>query len=193
MTTLPAILGTLESDLELPTGFLLQLRESDDWSLILKTEALVDAALTKALSATLDPRLAPWVRKRHFHEKRTACAALGLLSGADDEFAVRLHAIRDYVAHDVRRVGFNLTAHVTEKLNGKEKQQLLQKNASPAPSAVFYNTLGVIYDLQRHWWQAERASRTESHLQELLKELARKQKASSESQAEDEGPEDAGQ
>ena len=195
MTTLPAILGNLESDLELPTGFLLQLRESDDWSLVLKTDALVDAALTKALSATFDPRLTPWVRKRHFHEKRTACAALALLSRADDEFTVRLHVIRDYIAHDVRRVGFSLTSHVTQTLNEKERGQLLQKNASPVPSAVFYNTLGVIYDLQRHWWGAEKASRTETHLQDLMKELARRrtQRASSESQGEDEGPEDASQ
>jgi len=43
----------LEKELELPHRFIFRLTEEDDWSFIIKTHALIEAALTNQLSSSI--------------------------------------------------------------------------------------------------------------------------------------------
>ena len=49
-SALRAVLQVLESELNLPPQFLERLRLEDDWSFVIKTHALVEAAVSHQLS-----------------------------------------------------------------------------------------------------------------------------------------------
>ncbi len=54
-----ADLSGLEQNLNLPSGFLERLVEEDDWSFLIKSHAVVEAALTHLITSRADPSLRP--------------------------------------------------------------------------------------------------------------------------------------
>ena len=80
----------------------------DDWSFIIKTQALVEAALTHLLVHTLNrPELAASLGKLNYKTKMQFVEALDRsLEARDIRFLYAINELRNTVVHDVRNVTF---------------------------------------------------------------------------------------
>ncbi len=130
-------LSDLENRLGLPKGFYHKLLKEDDWSFVVKTHALIEAAVTHLLSKTtaisfrqfddlnLDEELLAQAFSRlELSDKRKGkvsfSKALGLLMDYQRSFIHSLSEIRNAFVHDVRNV--NLTVSKYFQSLGPEKQ-----------------------------------------------------------------------
>lgn len=108
----------MEAELGLPSGFLEGLKEEDDWSFIIKTHALLEAAVSHLLCSALGKdALAEVFSHLELSDKRRGkmafAAVLDLLRKPDRRFISSLSELRNSLVHDVRNVGFSLSKHVT--------------------------------------------------------------------------------
>src|SRR5262249_17331830 len=110
-------LSKLETDLGLPPGFCEGLHEEDDWSLIIKLHALFESVVTQMLASHLGQEALLDVfdkieMGREDTGKLAFAKALNLLDGNQRGFVRVLSRLRNDVVHDVRKVTFDLSAHV---------------------------------------------------------------------------------
>jgi hypothetical protein len=111
--------------LGLPTNFDRKLRSDDDWSLVVKLHALIEAAMTDALvvhigkegTRDLFSRLSIGGRSG----KVAFAKALNCGDDRDLRFVQKLSELRNQLVHDVRNVGFTLAAHI-KKLSISERR-----------------------------------------------------------------------
>ena len=105
-----------ENELHLPEGFMSELLREDDWSFVIKTHALVEAAISHQLASALDERLLPVFRNLELSDKRVGkimfVEALGLLEKGSKTFVHKLSELRNFLAHDIRNVDFSFANHV---------------------------------------------------------------------------------
>src|SRR5438874_573242 len=108
-----AAIARLESDLNLPSGFVANLANEDDWSFIVKAHALVEAALTHALIAALrrEP-LRDTIARMGPTQKLRFAEPLGLIDARERHCLEALFAIRNLLAHDISFVQFSLKDYV---------------------------------------------------------------------------------
>lgn len=116
--TIEGSVRMLEAAVGLPSGFLERLKEEDDWSFIIKTHALIEAAVSHLLCSALDkPVLAEAFSHLELSDKRRGkiafAAALDLLEKRDRRFISSLSELRNTLVHDVRNVNFSLSHHVS--------------------------------------------------------------------------------
>jgi hypothetical protein len=107
----------MEAELGLPTGFLEGIKKEDDWSFIIKTHALLEAAVSHLLCKALGKdALADVFSHLELSDKRRGkvafATALDLLQKPDRRFISSLSELRNSLVHDVRNVGFSLPEHV---------------------------------------------------------------------------------
>jgi hypothetical protein len=117
----------LEQRIGLPVGFLADLREQDDWSFVLKSHALIEAAMSEAIAQHLgreelrdvlvylelgDPRVG----------KMAIASKLGFIQTYDRRFLTEFSKLRNAIVHDVRKVLFTFANHMA----GLDKNQLRQ-------------------------------------------------------------------
>jgi hypothetical protein len=103
----------LESDLALPSGFLIGLPTESDWSFTIKTHALLEAALSQAILAEVnDPRLDKLLGSLPTYRKIEHAKALGLLAKPHLDFIKRFAKIRDVVVHKLESLSFTFADHV---------------------------------------------------------------------------------
>lgn len=109
----------LELKLGLQSGFFDSLdgENENDWSFIIKTHALVEAAVSHLLTQHLQkPELNELFARLDISNKVTGKAAfvkaLGLLEEPERRFISSLSELRNQLVHDVRNVDFDLAAHV---------------------------------------------------------------------------------
>lgn len=108
--------GLLEQELGIASGFLYGLLNEDDWSLVIKAHALIEAALTHVTVAAL--------RQEEMREvighlsvgdsrigKITVAARLGLIDSPREKFFRTLGALRNKFVHDVRNVGLRVEVY----------------------------------------------------------------------------------
>lgn len=113
-----------EARLGLPSGFYRELFQEDDWSFVIKLNALVEASATHALVSCLQaPQL-----EDHFssldlgntkHGKIVLLKALGSLTSEQVAVLQLLYQLRNKLAHNIRQVTFQFTDY----LAGLDKQQ----------------------------------------------------------------------
>lgn len=111
--------------LGLPAGFYSKLLQEDDWSFVIKLNALVEAACSDALAARLHaPELAACLATLDLgHRKHGKVALLRTLGAITKEQAAALqllYELRNKLAHNVSELGFSFQAYVT----AMDKQQL---------------------------------------------------------------------
>jgi hypothetical protein len=151
----------LEKELTLPKGFIAGLVQEDDWSFVIKAHALVEAALTNQLSASVDERLTSVFEQLELSDSRKGkiafSKALGLLDSNQRKFIRFLSELRNELVHDVRRVAFDLNAHLST-LDSNQKAAFIdsviyfatnlegwRSQATKNPkSAIFAGTLLVL-------------------------------------------------
>jgi len=101
------------SDLELPRDFLHKLLACDDWTLVLRLIALIEAALTHAITINLNRD----ELKEHFAYLELANTRIGkvaiayrldIINKDEKRFICKLAEIRNYFTHDVRNATTDL-------------------------------------------------------------------------------------
>jgi hypothetical protein len=136
--------------LGLPANFDRKLRSDDDWSLVVKLHALIEAAMTNALVAHVGKEATRDVFSRLSIGGRSGKMAFAkALNCADDReirFVQKLSELRNKLVHDVRNVGFTLAAHI-KKLSATERRTFVRN--------LFY--LHVGYDAPE--WEIDKAVR----------------------------------
>jgi hypothetical protein len=109
--------GAFEKKLGLPQDFYSDLLKNDDWSFVVKLNALVEAACTHALSVRLH---APELEGAFAHldlanskcGKATLLRQLNALTGDQVTIIRHLAELRNSLVHNVRNVAFSLPSHV---------------------------------------------------------------------------------
>jgi hypothetical protein len=141
------VLRGLEKDLHAPAGFLTDLFVVDDWSVIIKSHALIEGAVTFLLSSVLDPRLRPVFADmplgRVKSEKLEFTKALDLLTQEERGFIRVLSALRNALAHDVTHLGFKLQDHLNS-LDEKQRAAFLISLAFDLPADEKTNWVAFI-------------------------------------------------
>lgn len=117
------------SQLGLPANFDRKLRSDDDWSLVVKLHALIEAAMTNALVAHIGKESARDLLSRLSIGGRAGKIAFAkALNCADDRelrFVQKLSELRNQLVHDVRNVGFTLAAHI-KKMSVSERRAFVR-------------------------------------------------------------------
>lgn len=103
--------------LGLPIDFYEKLLAEDDWSFVIKLNALVEAACTDALVARFHaPELAEGLASLDLGHQRHGKVKLLTTSGALEKEQAKvlqlLYELRNKLAHDVRQVSFSFSAHL---------------------------------------------------------------------------------
>ena len=114
-----------EARLGLPADFYVSLINEDDWSFVIKLNALVEAACTHALAARLHaPELIESLASLDLgHSKHGKVALLRALDAMTSEQASvlqLLYQLRNSLAHNIAQVGFSFRSYIA----GLDKQQL---------------------------------------------------------------------
>ena len=127
-----ADIKSLESRLLLPKGFYRHLLDEDDWSFVIKLNALFEAACTHALVARLvAPALTdPLANLDHANTKSgkvVMLQSLGAITADQSGILQRLAELRNRLVHNVSNVGFAFNEHVAS----------MDKNQSKAFVKVF--------------------------------------------------------
>ena len=113
----------LEADFGVPDGFIAALPKEDDWSFTIKTQALIEAAVTQLVLAALGRKeLAPAIEASNLlgrSGKLAIAKALGLLDDDLAQFAERLGQLRNRLVHDVTKASFSFTSHLASLTKGE--------------------------------------------------------------------------
>ena len=113
-----ADVAQFEKQLGLPEGFYNRLLKEDDWSFVIKLNALFEAAATHILVVRLQaPEIEEALAHLDFaHSKYGKVVLLRKLDAINKEQAALLRMIaelRNDLVHDVSSVGFSFSAHVS--------------------------------------------------------------------------------
>lgn len=116
----------IEDQLQAPRGSLALLGFNDDWSVVIKSHAMVEGMVTLMLISATDERLSPAFAVLPFGEpqagKLVFAKLLGLIDVEQQKFARRLLELRNDVAHDPKSLGFTFTGY----LAGMDKNRRTQ-------------------------------------------------------------------
>ena len=120
----------LERRLGLPEGFWEHLSEEDDWSCVVKLNALIEAACTHALIARLRcPDIAEPLA--HLELAGTKCgktaflSALGCITKQQTTFIRKLAELRNQLVHNVANSGFQFQSYL-EALEAGRRRELVK-------------------------------------------------------------------
>jgi hypothetical protein len=119
------IIGESEKRLGLPPSFCRGLAEENDWSLIVRSSALLEGAISAALKRKIGTgAVAEFVDARRFHEKRKLAVDLELLTKDQDCFVGEISEMRNHLVHDLQHIDFNFRKHL-EKSDKQVSQKIV--------------------------------------------------------------------
>ena len=115
---------SLERELGLKEDFLINLKDEDDWSFIIKLHAFIEAATSHLLIKALGhEKLMSIFTRLELGNKQTGkiafIKALNLLEKTDRRFIGQLSKLRNEIVHNVSKVSFDLIEYVKD-LNSEE-------------------------------------------------------------------------
>lgn len=130
----------LEKRLGVPQGLFERLKEEDDWSFIIKTQALLETALTHLVTVTLGrEELETFVERLNLRGgagKLSLVKALGLLTDNHRKYLEQLAELRNKVAHKIQYVAFTLNEHLSGLNDSDLKKFVLTAVVLPGDSAL---------------------------------------------------------
>jgi len=120
----------LEKELSLKEGFLLRLKDEDDWSFIIKLHAFIEAAISNLLTKSVGHnKLLNIFTRLELGNKQTGkiafAKALSLLDKTDRRFIHELSNLRNEIVHNVSKVSFDLLEYVNN-LNEKNLDKFIK-------------------------------------------------------------------
>jgi hypothetical protein len=105
-------LDDFEKDLGLPSGFLMDLLEDDDWSFVIKLHALFEAAVSHLLIERLaEPSLEPVISRLEMRRKLVFASALEVVDRETGAFLQRFSELRNSFVHNVTKTNATLESH----------------------------------------------------------------------------------
>lgn len=134
----------LETELRLPKGFVFSLYSENDWSLVIKSFALIEGILTRSICRNLVTIHGDGLYKfvRSLDTLNAKCGKvilaqeLGILSKENKKMIVALGEIRNKAAHTQELLGFNFADYLT----------LLDRNQKRIFIESFFGTNSGIQD-----------------------------------------------
>lgn len=120
--------ASLEQRLSLPKGFYVRLLSEDDWSFVIKLNALFEAACAHALTIRLDaPELIDQFARLELADRERGkvkfLSTLKCITEEQAKFLRELAALRNTLAHNVSQVTFTFDKYVS-KLDSNQKKKL---------------------------------------------------------------------
>jgi len=139
MAILLAELHKLERKIGIKDGFFDRLIEDDDWSFIIKLNAVIETSLSMVLTEMFTKsikRYSPTIQKNVdftdvFYKMQTGnekqgklnfVKACGILDDKSINKVIYLASIRNRLAHDIKNVNFNLLEYYNSLSNDQKKQ-----------------------------------------------------------------------
>lgn len=188
----------IEKEVGVRQGFLETLRDEDDWSFIIKTHALLEAAVSYLLCKTLqrDELVDVFCHVELSGKKSGKMAfvkALRLLEEPDRRFVSSLSELRNHLVHKVSNIDFDLKQHTSamppselatfaRKFNSFSKGETVDyqgKNLPPIEvfrrdpkTAIWWSasvTVAIIYQVQK----IEHFKKASEHLSFINNTLSR--------------------
>lgn len=122
-----AEVGALERRLGLPEGFWARLSDEDDWSCVVKLNALIEAACTHALIARLRcPEIAEplgYLELAGSKSGKTAfLSALGCITKQQVTFIRKLAELRNDLVHNIANASFEFGTHLDGMEGGRRRE-----------------------------------------------------------------------
>src|SRR5690348_1098919 len=135
-------LERLEQDLNLPAHFLGRLHDEGDWSFVIKTHALVEAALSHLLAAAVgDQRVTQIFQHLETSNEKVGklafIKAMDLLPDRQRKFVRHLSELRNRLVHDVSNTTFTFQSFV-DGLDREQKKKFREAftwRVKPSPDA----------------------------------------------------------
>ncbi|GAH50638.1 unnamed protein product [marine sediment metagenome] len=128
MKAMFSLLKESEKDLQLHEGLFQRLLQEDDWSFVIKTHALIEAAVSQQLAIALDERLIDIFRHLELGDVRSGkivfAESLGLLSKEECRYIQKLSELRNTLVHDIRKTDFSFRAYF-DALDKNQKKSFL--------------------------------------------------------------------
>ena len=126
MNKIDSAVRDIETRIGVRAGFFDELKAEDDWSFIIKSHALIEAACAELLTEYVGSRelLDPFSRLELSNKKSGKIAflkSLGLLDDDERRFVSSLSELRNILVHNVSNVAFDLAAHI-ESLDKKQRR-----------------------------------------------------------------------
>lgn len=111
-------ISKVEATLGVPVNFILNLTGEDDWSFVIKLNALFEAAATQALVRKLGcNELEDSLSYIDFGNKKfgkvTLLKKLGCITPSEAKFLQMLFELRNKLAHNIRFVTFSFESHLS--------------------------------------------------------------------------------
>ena len=126
-------IAQLEAKLGVPTGLFLKLRDEDDWSFIIKTQALLETALSYIIQISLGrEELAGFIDSLNLNGrtgKLAMVSALNLMRPEHIRYLERLSKLRNNLAHKIEYASFTLQGHLKSMNTGELNQFILDSFA----------------------------------------------------------------
>ncbi len=129
-------LAELERKLEVPEGLFFRLRdEAEDWSFLIKVQALIEASLDHLIKRELNrPELHAFIEKLGYNGrlgKLELIRSLKLLDKVHFDYLDLLAKFRNDMAHDIRFVGFKLSDYLDKKSDEKFREVIIRASCLP--------------------------------------------------------------
>lgn len=121
---------SIERDLGLPADFLNSIHKGDDWTVIIRTHALVESMVSHLLTHAIgDVRLSRFFERLELGNVQTGKLALAgtleLLEPKERRFIKTLGELRNRLVHDIRNVNFNPREYF-EALDKNQRRAFLE-------------------------------------------------------------------
>ncbi len=109
--------NNITSQIEEKKDFLFSLLEDDDWSLVIKSHALVESIITDLIIARLEEdHLKPVIERLPLHDnqfgKLKIIKAYDLLTDEQRSFVKNLSELRNNLVHKFENIGFEFSVHI---------------------------------------------------------------------------------
>lgn len=116
-------------EIGLPANFLIELKDNDDWSFIIKTHAYLEALLSHAISEAVHRKeLSDVLCKLDMANtqfgKVILSEKLGLIKSDGKKFLLKLNKLRNFIAHNVQQIKFEFSSYL-KTLDKNQKTEFI--------------------------------------------------------------------
>jgi hypothetical protein len=160
MKTLEEVVAQITVDMHLPEGFLLALKTEDDWSFVIKAHVFLEALLSHAITASLQPhnsKVAHPISSLHMWQKIKLAKALELIGPDGVKFLKEISEARNTCAHDISDLSFSFK-NLFKDLSANRKESSVRALAYFASEEDLRERWETVQELmisdtkQSIWW-----------------------------------------
>ena len=118
---------SIKSDIESKTDFLYKIFQDDDWSIIIKSHALIESLITDLIVERVSSELKPIIERIPLHEEQIGKIKIlkiyELVSSEQLNFIKKMSELRNNLVHKFENIDFTFEAYL-KKLDKNQKKKL---------------------------------------------------------------------